>query len=132
MEIPKSLQPVWAEAIKDNKITQQEYKKLIDVAAPNKKNEEFEDDEINFLGEVQKGIQEKGFVTGNIPDEFKAQDLSKQVSGKTTTSTSKEQSFDLIGNLGNASNSWTKKYPGKSFPREQIFYVTKDGNLISQ
>lgn len=135
MEIPKSIQPVWAEAIKDNKITKDELGKICDAASPNRQNKDFDDEEINFISTLGESIKKKGYVEGNIPDEFKPQDASQQAVSGTSANTSaanKEQSFDFIGKVGNASNSWAKKHPGKSFPRNQIFYVTKEGNLVSQ
>lgn len=77
MEIPKSLQSVWTEAIKDNKVTKEEYSKLLSAASPNKKNEEFDNEEIEFLSTVKQEIDKKGFNVGNIPDQFKSQSPTK-------------------------------------------------------
>ncbi len=130
MEIPKSMQSVWAEVSKDNKITKQEYSQLLEVAAPNKKNEEFDNEEVEFLGGIKQQIDTKGFVEGNITDEYKSQNSVKPQN--SPSSSSSDKSFEFLGNVGNAHNSWSKKHPNKPFPKAQIFYVTKDGNLISQ
>lgn len=130
MEIPKSLQSTWNEVSKDNKITKQEYEKLLNAAAPNKKNDEFDNEEVEFLSKVKDSVDAKGFVAGNVPDEFKSE--TAVPAGKTPASTSKEQSFEFIGNVGNASDAWSKKHPGKPFPKSQMYYITKDGNLVSQ
>ncbi|RYX97535.1 hypothetical protein EON78_05405 [bacterium] len=77
MEIPKSLQSTWTEAIKDNKVTKEEYSKLLSAASPNKKNEEFDNEEIEFLSTVKQEIDKKGFNVGNVPDQFKSNSPTK-------------------------------------------------------
>lgn len=148
MEIPRSLQSTWKEVIKDNKITRQEFQKLKDAAAPNKKDEELDKAEINFLGKLVSSIGDKSSIS--VPSQFKSQNTVKKPDTTTnkntnvksrTTSTqpisssnqsNKDISFESIGNAGNAKSTWAQQHPGKPFPRNQIFYVTKDGNLISQ
>jgi hypothetical protein len=127
MEIPKSLQTVWNDVSKDNKITKQEYQNLVDAASPNKSDDEFDKEEIAFLSKLKGDLGNKNSIS--ISDEFKSQTKVSNTSGE---SSQKDFSFEVVGNVGNASNSWAKKYPNKPFPRNQMFYVTKDGNLVSQ
>lgn len=134
MNIPNSLQSTWNSVIKDNKITREEYQKLVNAAAPNKQDSEFDKSEIDFLGKVRDSIGDKSSIS--VPSQFKTQIKTQKPSTSTSATSSsssqKEMSFEFIGNVGNASSAWAKKHPNKPFPRNQIFYVTKDGNLISQ
>lgn len=63
MEVPKSLQSTWNEVSKDNKITRQEYQKLVNAAAPDKKNEQFDKEEVAFLTKLKNEIGTKDSVS---------------------------------------------------------------------
>lgn len=41
-------------------------------------------------------------------------------------------SVEIFGKVGNALNSWNKTHAGQPFPRENIFYPSVQGNLVSQ
>ncbi|MFN8575589.1 MAG: hypothetical protein U0354_01905 [Candidatus Sericytochromatia bacterium] len=44
----------------------------------------------------------------------------------------KEQKYTSLGKTGNAKDNWDKKNPNKPYPKDHVFYVTKDGSLVSQ
>lgn len=54
--IPDSLRSVWNDVTKDGKITIQDYEKILKAASPNKKDEEFSQDEINLLKKLKQAL----------------------------------------------------------------------------
>lgn len=41
-------------------------------------------------------------------------------------------SVEVFGKVGNALNSWNKSHAGQPFPRDNVFYPSIQGNLVSQ
>lgn len=57
---PQSLKATWSKVVADGKITNADYEQLMKAAAPNKKNNEFENDEIEFLGSLKEKLSAAG------------------------------------------------------------------------
>lgn len=55
-DVPSSLKESYKEALIDGKISKDEFHKLLNQAAPNKKNDELSEDEINFLANLKEKI----------------------------------------------------------------------------
>lgn len=62
--VPQSLQKVWNKVNADGKITPEEFEKLVKAAAPNKTNEEFSEDELEFLVKVKQNIEKQDAQSG--------------------------------------------------------------------
>ncbi len=93
--IPSTLKSTWKQVTSDGKLTKADYQKLIDAASPNKKNEEFEDSELEFLATIKDLFAKNGVDELEVA---KPQAENKPVSKPTTANTyvtSKHQTFKL-------------------------------------
>lgn len=72
-DIPKSLQAVWDKVIADGKLTTDDFEEILQAAAPNKINSEFDDEELDFIARVRASLEENNgivsFVDAPDPDE---------------------------------------------------------------
>jgi hypothetical protein len=55
-DVPSTLKKAWDNAIKDGNLTRDDFEQLMKAAAPNKKNSEFDNKELNFLDKVRKNL----------------------------------------------------------------------------
>jgi hypothetical protein len=66
MQIPKDLQTTWKEVTKDKSVSNEDFNKLIDAAAPGKLNKEFDDDEIKFLAGLKSALETTKSKDGTV------------------------------------------------------------------
>jgi hypothetical protein len=57
---PETLKAAWSKAISDGKVNDADFETLMKAASPNKKNVEFENDEIEFLADLKEKIKASG------------------------------------------------------------------------
>ena len=55
-EVPETLKGNWDRYAKDGKVDVKDYEKLLNAAAPNKENEEFDEKEIQFLSKLKDAL----------------------------------------------------------------------------
>ncbi|MFN8576638.1 MAG: hypothetical protein U0354_07260 [Candidatus Sericytochromatia bacterium] len=67
MEIPKSLETAWKNVSKDKTIDKADYDLLIKAASPNGKDEELDQEEVNFLTKLKSELEQKGGAKGSVP-----------------------------------------------------------------
>ena len=67
MEIPKSLDSAWKNVSQDKTITKKDYELLVKAAAPKGENSEFDNSEIEFLGNLKSELEKSGGSKGSIP-----------------------------------------------------------------
>ncbi|GIW22141.1 MAG: hypothetical protein KatS3mg068_1148 [Candidatus Sericytochromatia bacterium] len=111
--IPNSLKATWNEVSKKGVINADDFEKLKLAAAPNRKNAEFDDEEINFLAELyDKMEQNGGSLTLNSNSNSQQNNNTNQVSNN-------ENKFTMLLNWPGY-NKETKSALKNAFPNEII------------
>lgn len=104
--IPSSLQQTWNRVSADGKIDTNDYNSLLNAAAPNKDNNEFDQQEVSFLADLQKKVSEAGGVYSFVdePQETVNQPTASPLSDLGEVPDSLKDKMSSLVDKGNITN----------------------------
>jgi len=136
--IPDTLKAVWNEVSKKGVINADDFEKIKLAAAPNKKNAEFDNDEINFLAELYDRMEQQGgTLTLNTSsknsnnNDIVVQDsqvYKQNSSNNQNNQVSSDNKFTVLLNWPGYNNE-TKSALKNAFPND--FIMSKDMPLLT-
>ncbi len=142
MEIPKSIESAWKEVSKDGFISRSDYQKLVQAAAPNLKNEEFDEAELNFLKKLQSGIEHSPKQEGVSTAQFSLFDDEPEVNkaGNDGIPPTLKQVWKEVSRDGKITSDDFAKLSAaaapnklnKEFDEDEIKFLSSLKNLLDQ